>query len=382
MMLLAIIGMLMMLLALFYALIILGALSGLSIEKRDQLPPKTDKPFVTVIVPVRNEEYRVIQCMESLLQQDYLPDRFEVLISDDFSDDNTLEVVTGFVQNHPQFHCLIVMADSDQQSETGKKRAIARAVDVASGSLILTTDADTLQTPSWISSMVRCYSETGARMILGPVMFSDTPGVFGKMQTLEFLGIMGLTAGFASIGRPIMCNGANLCYEKQAFIELGGFDGNEQFASGDDQFLLWKMKQAFGRHSIHFTDDPDAIVTTLPEKGLRSFFRQRFRWVSKSRGYRDSTVLVVGAVNYLFQAMIPAGFLLGFLSPLYLYLAISLFCFKILVDFPLVYTMSRFFGKRHLLIWYIPAQLFQILYVTISGPMALLVRVRWKGRRV
>jgi cellulose synthase/poly-beta-1,6-N-acetylglucosamine synthase-like glycosyltransferase len=338
--------------------------------------------FVSVIVPVRNEEDRIVECLESLIAQDYPHTTFEVLISDDFSEDRTMEVVGSFIKNHPQFSWRYVKGDPEKGSESGKKMALARAINLASGSLILTTDADTQRGSSWISAMVKSYNETGAKMILGPVIFSETSRAFGKMQTLEFLGIMGLTAGFASLGRPIMCNGANLCYEKRAFLEVGGFTGNEQFTSGDDQFLLWKMKQAFGGDSIHFLDDRDAIVTTLPEHGLQSFLRQRFRWVSKSRGYRDSIVLLVGAVSYFFQAMILVCFFLGFLSPLYLFFAASLLCFKFLVDIPLIVAMARFFGKQHLLGWYIPAQLFQILYITISGPMALLVSVRWKGRRV
>ncbi len=382
MILLAIIGGLMMLLALLYAMILLGALSGLSLPLNKKSFQAVNDSFVSVIIPVRNEEDRIIECLESLISQDFPPTKFEVLVSDDFSEDRTMEVLESFTRNHPQLSWFFVKGNPEKGSESGKKMALARAIDLASGSLILTTDADTQHGSAWISAMVRSFNETGAKMILGPVMFLETSSVFGKLQTLEFLGIMGLTAGFAAIGRPIMCNGANLCYEKRAFLEVGGFNGNEQFASGDDQFLLWKMKQAFGGDAIHFLDDPDAIVTTLPEKSLQSFFRQRFRWVSKSRGYRDSMVLLVGAVNYLFQAMILTGFLLGFLSYLYLYLAVSLLCFKILVDFPLVFSMSRFFGKQHLLIWYIPAQIFQIIYVTISGPMALLVPVRWKGRRV
>ncbi len=379
---LAIIGGLMLLLALLYAIILLVALSGLSLSVRAKSQPVLNEPFVSVIIPVRNEGDRIIQCLESLILQDYPHGKFEVLISDDFSEERTLDVVNEFIQSHSHLTWIIVKGDPGQITTSGKKGAILRAIEIASGTLILTTDADTQHDPRWISSMALGYCETGAKMILGPVMFLDTKRVFGKLQTLEFLGVMGLTAGFTEIGRPIMCNGANLCYKKEAFYEVGGFSGNEQFASGDDQFLLWKIKQRFGGDSIRFLDDRDAIVTTLPEQGLQSFFRQRFRWISKSRGYHDSMVLAVGAVNYLFQAMIFAGFLLGFLSPLYLYMAVSLLCFKVLVDFPLVFFMARFFGKQHLWIWYIPAQLFQVIYVTISGPMAFLVPVHWKGRRV
>lgn len=381
-MLLVTIGILMMLLGLFYALIILAALTGLSLPGRNKAKEHSQDPFVSVIVPMRNEETRINDCLESLIFQEYPYEKYELIVSDDFSEDNTVDVVSAFIKSHPKFTCILAKGDPEKITFTGKKGAIARAVDIASGSLILTTDADTRHDPRWISSMVNGYAGTGAKMILGPVMFSETTMVFGKIQTLEFLGVMGLTAGFAGIGLPMMCNGANLLYEKSAFLEVEGYKGNEQYVSGDDQFLLWKFKQKYGAHSIHFLDTREAVVTTNPEPTIGSFLLQRFRWISKSRGYRDVLTLFVGAVTYLFQATIVGGCLLGFLSTLYLYLAFALFCFKILIDIPLVYPMARFFEKRHLVAWYIPAQLFQVVYVTVSVPLAFLFPVKWKGKRV
>ncbi len=378
----AIIGGVMMLLAFLYCVILLAALTGLSIPVGKTSRSGKPDPFVSVIVPARNEETRIMQCLNSLLLQDYHPEKFEVLISDDFSDDRTLEVIGNFVQSHGQLSCIVIKGDEGRSQDVGKKNALKRAIDKASGTIILTTDADTLHDPGWISSMVHYYCKTGAKMILGPVMFSEEKSLFQKMQTLEFLGIMGITAGFANIGYPVMCNGANLFYEKEVFQEVGGFEGNEQFPSGDDQFLLWKIRQKYGGHSIRFLDDRRAIVTTMAEKNPGLFFQQRLRWISKSRGYRDVTVLFTGAVSYLFPAMIFACFFLGFISPLYLYLAVSFMCFKILVDLPLLFSMARFFGKQQLWVWYIPAQIFQVMYVTVSGPLAFLIPVKWKGRKV
>ncbi len=128
--------------------------------------------------------------------------------------------------------------------------------------------------------------------------------------------------------------------------------------------------------------DPKAIVTTPGAKTLGAFFRQRLRWVSKSRGYRDGFVIFTGMVTYLYQATILAGFFLGFLAPVFLYLSVALLFFKILIDFPLVVSMACFFRKQQLLPWYIPAQIFQIFYVTLTAPLAFIVPVKWKGRKM
>jgi len=382
MILLVIIGGVMMVLAILYALILFGALSGLSLPTGISSSSEIPLPRVSVIVPARNEALRILPSLESLIAQNYPAGKVEVLISDDFSEDKTREIVEDFIRDHPGQNWKLVAGDPLRPQLKGKKAAITRAVELASGSLIFTTDADTLHTPSWISAMVQGYHQTGARMFLGPVMFSGHTGMFGAIQTLEFLGVMGLTAGFANLGLAIMCNGANLCYEKDAFEQAGGFQGYQGYASGDDQFLLWKIKHLYGGKAIRFSDDREAIITTLPASGVWEFFQQRFRWISKSRGYRDPLVLAIGMISYFFQMMILGGLFLGFLSPVYLYLTGLLFAFKLFVDLPLVFSMARFFGQRNVWVWYLPAQLFQVLYVTISAPLSFLIPVSWKGRQV
>ena len=378
---LLIIGGIMILLAILYAFILILAMSGIS---RLQIPTAgTPAPpiFTSIIIPVRNEEDTIAECLKSMIHQTISPKQFEVIISDDFSEDRTVAVVRSFIAEWPQYNWGIISGGEGEIGQSGKKGAINRAIQRAQGSIVVTTDADTHRSEKWLSSIMTYYQETGAKMILGPVAFNQEQTLFQKLQSLEFLGIMGVTAGLANQGMAVMCNGANLGYEKEAFHQSGGFGENKRFASGDDQFLLWTIKKRYGNRSIRFLLDQDAIVTTPGADNLRAFFNQRLRWVSKSRGYRDGFVLYTGVVTYLFQLALLAGFFLGFLSPIVLYLSVGLLLFKILIDFPLVFFMGRFFRKQRLWPWYIPAQIFQILYVTLTVPLAFIIPVKWKGRK-
>jgi len=379
---LVIIGGIMILLALLYTVILILALSGIALPQNPSSGIHISPSFISIIIPVRNEAKTIIECLKSIVHQKIAPEQFEVIISDDFSEDNTVPIVRSFIAEWPQYNWVIISGDEGKIGQPGKKGAIDHAIRRARGSLIVTTDADTHRGDQWLFSMIRYYRETGAKMILGPVVFDKEQTLFQKLQSLEFLGIMGITAGLANRGMAVMCNGANLGYEKEVFNQAGGFQGNERFASGDDQFLLWSIKRKYGGSAIRFLLDQEAIVTTPGAKSLGDFFSQRLRWVSKSRGYRDGFVLFTGVITYLYQAALLAGFFLGFLSPIFLYLSFALFFFKILVDFPLVFSMARFFGKQQLWPWYIPAQVFQIFYVTLTGPLAFIIPVKWKGRKI
>ncbi len=379
---LVIIGGAMILLALLYAVILILALSGIALPQSPFSGIHTPPPFISIIIPVRNEAETITGCLKSIIHQKIAPEQFEVIITDDFSEDNTVPMVRSFIAEWPQYNWVIIRGDEGKIGQPGKKGAIDLAIRRARGSLIVTTDADTHRGDQWLFSMIRYYQETGAKMILGPVVFDKEQTLFQKLQSLEFLGIMGITAGLAHRGMAVMCNGAHLGDEKEVFQQAGGFRGNERFASGDDQFLLSSIKRKYGGSAIRFLLDQEAIVTTPGAKSLGAFFMQRLRWVSKSRGYRDGFVLFTGVITYLYQAALLAGFFLGFLSPIFLYLSFALLFFKILIDFPLVFSMARFFGKKQLWPWYIPAQVFQIVYVTLTGPLAFIIPVKWKGRKI
>ena len=178
-----------------------------------------------------------------------------------------------------------------------------------------------------------------------------------------------------------MCNGASLAYRRTAFVETGGYVGNVQFASGDDQFLMAAVRKMYGKHSVVFNLDPAAVVSTGPEGTLKGFLNQRIRWVSKSRGYSDPVVIGVGMVTWFVHLFLLAGLAAGMLFPSMLWLSLGLWVVKMMAEFPMVWIMNRFFGKRKLLRYYLAAQAFQLVYVVFAGLLGLFLPYRWKGRK-
>lgn len=337
--------------------------------------------FVSVIIPVRNEASQVIRILEEMRKQDFPSDRLEVIVTDDFSEDDTIALATAFTVKHPGFPLLIVTPEPAGGEGPGKKRAMERAVKRATGNIILCTDADTTHGAGWAASMAAAFGREETRMVLGPVMLNRGHNLLQKIQSLEFMGIMGTTAGAANLGYPVMCNGANLGYRRSAFVDAGGYSSNLQFGSGDDQFLMNSVGKYYGRQAILFNHDPQAIVATDPEAALAGFLNQRVRWVSKSRGYRDPVVIAVGLSTWLVHFSLLAGIVSGLMWPEMLLVSLLLWIVKMAAEFPMVRRMTRFFENRELLGYYFVAQLFQLVYVTVVGMAGLFLPYRWKGRK-
>lgn len=355
------------------------------------LQMQAETTFVSVVVAARNEATRIGPLLEALAAQDHPRDKFEILVVDDHSEDGTADVVNQWIEKAsratgtahtldlkllsaaaleatpvhgapPAHGTTSANGATDSHGTTGgKKHALTLGIQQASGEVILTTDADCRPSPGWISGMARSFSTPVVKMVLGPVRLRGT-GMFGQLQELEFLSLMGITGGSAGLGNPVMGNGASLGFRRQAWLEAGGYASHTKFPSGDDVFLLHTVKkqrpQATGPEGkakpyVQFLKDRDAIVETEAVRGLRDFFRQRGRWAGKAGGYKDPFTLLTGGVVAGFNLLlvIYLVFLLVFpgMSTLWMLAAIAL---KALVDFLLLAATARFFNMSVRLAWF------------------------------
>jgi cellulose synthase/poly-beta-1,6-N-acetylglucosamine synthase-like glycosyltransferase len=352
----------------------------------------TDGPSITVIIPVRNEAANIGQLLNDLNQQTYA--RIDVIVADDSSTDNTRSIVGQYAQtaNFP----LRLLALTNEQTASPKKRAISQSIALAQSDLIITTDGDCRVGPGWLASFAAFYQQTGAKLISGPVTFSAgpsqvgpsqagpnrvKPSFFDALQTVEFSSLIGSGACTLTLGQPTMCNGANLCYEKRVFTEVGGFTGVDHLASGDDEFLMHKIARRYP-DGVRFLKSEAAIVSTEPHQSWRAFYNQRKRWASKWRAY-DSYVPTLLAVFIFLSNASPMLALLGwwldFLNGSMAGLVIGL---KLLPEFLFLRQILVFLQKRKA-VKYIPlTQLFYPIYVLFFGLVAQGKGYQWKGRQL
>ena len=334
---------------------------------------------VSIIIAARNEADTLGACLQSLAAQDYPKQLFEVIVVDDHSIDGTAGLVRNIISADPLRKLILLAADAGSQ---GKKSAVSKAMDYAAGEWIVTTDADCTMDKQWLSALMQDAGDPGLQMLLAPVVYSQEKSVFGQLQELEFMSLIASSAGAAGLGMPVMCNGANLAYRKNIFSQLNGYAHDQQFASGDDMFLMMKIRKACGSRAIRFVKSPLAIVTTKAAVTFSDFANQRLRWVSKSKGYRDAGVLMTALIVYTFSLCAFISLLAwaaGLIGP---WFPLTLFAVKILTDLPLMMAYSRFANRRGLMLWYVPMQFIYLFYVVLFGALGNVMQYRWKGREL
>ena len=350
-------------------------------------------PFVTVIVPARDESSFIETCLESILANDYPADRFEVIVVDDLSEDDTPDVVrqmvAQLVDGEDGKLQLLQMPENLQRTRAHKKRAIEKGISVARGDVIMTTDADCLVPTTWIRTVVDVFDDinvdpivnTITAFVSSPVLYRPKNNPLMHMQALEFLALVAAGAGAIGAGRPTICNGANVAYRKDVFESLGGFSGIDHLTSGDDELLMQKINDTTG-HRVRFCASHHAAVLTEPIHSFREFFQQRKRWASKGAHYPNKRLIAMLVGIYLFYFGLLVGALaLPFVAGLWLPMLVA-FGLKIVPEAALVWPACHHFGRSRLLVYFLPEQLLHIPYIVVLGAAGVFGKYEWKGRQL
>jgi cellulose synthase/poly-beta-1,6-N-acetylglucosamine synthase-like glycosyltransferase len=328
-------------------------------------------PKVSVIIAMRNEEAEILRLLSELKKQIYPTDKLEFILVNDHSTDATLALLEQEKMDNLQIVNMI-------PGEFGKKNAIAKAVQLAKGEIILASDADCSFTPYWVKTMASYFADENVKLVSGPVSYHKQKGVFQSLQTLEFVSLIASGAGAIGVANPIFCNGANMAYRTATFIELNNFE-NDTAASGDDVFLLHSIKAKYTK-SIAFANDSNATVLTDAVPTMKGFINQRKRWTAKSSGYKDRASIYASFLVLFVNLALFFLFVMHFLSADYFKLFILFYSIKSLVDVVLLYPALTFFNRKDLLKWIFPFEIFYSFYIVLIVVLSFTNTFEWKGR--
>jgi cellulose synthase/poly-beta-1,6-N-acetylglucosamine synthase-like glycosyltransferase len=272
--------------------------------RRAIVPPKVEDESVavTVILAVRNEEHCVKSVVQNLIEQNYR--NKEIIIVNDHSTDGTARELSKFdgIDGIKILHL--------EEGVVGKKAAIRYGEQIASGTLIVVTDADVVHPQGWLHRIVSCNSGKD-QLYGGAVLCQAGEGTFvERIQQIEFAAIARLNAGYSNLYQPISMNAANMAYSRDLVTRLHESDKYD-YPGGDDIFKLVTAQ----RYRIDTVFDSENPVFTAPEKTWSSFVNQRKRWISKARaypaGFMSGITAIIGA-GHIFQVIfLPALFVLS-----------------------------------------------------------------------
>jgi cellulose synthase/poly-beta-1,6-N-acetylglucosamine synthase-like glycosyltransferase len=366
-----------LLLTALYLLVLVYLIKGWANLKRPKTANSPPSTKVTILIAARNEEARINYTIDDILAQDYPKDLTEIIIVDDHSTDRTADIIRSYANRGVK----LLQLNEDKPLNSYKKKAIAKAIDMSTGDLMVATDADCRMGNKWLSSIVNYFETSGSVMISSPVAYFEERSLFEYMQTLEFAYLIGIGASFIGNKRASTCNGANLAYRKDVFYEVGGFKGIDDLASGDDELLLQKVAE---RHPgrIGFLKLREAIVYTHAKHTLNEFLQQRRRWASKSTKYKDKKIVALAVSIWLFNLSLLVNAGLGFYNIYFLKLFALQFVLKYLFELAFLVPITAFLkrtGLVALLLLLIPLHIIYFVYIGLMGNTRKYV---WKGRVV
>jgi glycosyltransferase involved in cell wall biosynthesis len=334
------------------------------------LPDHSGAPdlFITVLIPARNEAAGIDATLSAIHQCVYPRHLLEILVLNNGSTDQTAQIVQNWMDQHPDSPVSLV-----ELGNIGKKNAITEGVYRAKGSHIVCTDADCVPPKQWLRLIESAFIQHQPQLITAPVVLYSEQNLLEWFQSLDLLGLMGITGSGIHFKWQHMANGANMAYPKSTFYAVNGYEGNAHIPSGDDLFLVQKVAKQWPG-SVFFLKHADAAVKTKAMPNWPAFIRQRVRWGSKNVALPEWPVrlsllwvllvcisTVVFAVGICFDR--------GFVIPFGL-----LFVAKWMADVVFLGAMSRFFNKKEAMRWFIPAQVLHTLYIALIGFVSLVWR--------
>ncbi len=287
-----------------YYLFFLGQFAFLKHKKNSQ----KETP-VSVIICAKNEGENLKRFLPSITSQNY--SNFEIVLINDASHDDTLEVMQAFSSQHSNIK--IVDVENNEAFWGNKKYAITLGIKVAKYNHLLFTDADCKPVSKhWITEMCSHFTSKKT-IVLGYGAYSKIKNsLLNKIIRFETLITAVQYFSFAKVGTPYMGVGRNLAYTKTEFFNARGFMSHMKIRSGDDDLFI---NETANKSNIQICFSKNSFTKSIPEKTFKQWFKQKRRHISTAKFYQlkhKILLTLIYALNFLFWVLAVVLFLVQF----------------------------------------------------------------------
>ncbi|AWG21565.1 glycosyl transferase family 2 [Flavobacterium faecale] len=264
----------------------LGIFSNFAFAKAQKITPK--RIPVSVIVCAKNEEENALAFVPLLAEQNY-PD-FEIVLIDDASSDNTLEVFEAFEKQYENVR--LVKVQNNEAFWGNKKYALTLGIKSAKKDYLLFTDADCYPTSKdWITAMTSQFT-MHKTIVLGYGGYEKISKSFlNKIIRFETVLTAVQYLSWAKAGHPYMGVGRNLAYKKEEFFNVNGFINHIQIRSGDDDLFI---NEAAHSENTTIAYTPESFTYSKPKTTYKEWFIQKRRHVSTANHYKTIDKIQLG----------------------------------------------------------------------------------------
>ena len=235
---------------------------------------------ISIIVCAKNEEENVKNFIPILAEQNY-PD-FEIVLIDDASSDDTLEIFEAFEKQYSNVK--LVKVENNEAFWGNKKFALTLGIKAAKHEYLLFTDADCYpKSKDWITTMSSQFT-MNKTIVLGYGAYEKIANsFFNKIIRFETLLTATQYFGWAKIGKPYMGVGRNLAYKREEFFNVRGFMDHMKIRSGDDDLFI---NQAANSKNTTICFLPESFTYSKPKTCFKEWFTQKRRHVSTAKHYK------------------------------------------------------------------------------------------------
>lgn len=225
-------------------------------------------PFVSVIMPVFNEEKRVGKAIEAVLNQNYPDDCFELIVIDDASLDGTENILREFSKRYSNF---TIIKNIQNKGDSSSRNL---GVKMARGEIIATTDADDVVDKNWLVNISNNYMMNSSDALVGRSKVAFDNNNLSQRLISEHTIIVNngyfLTEIDPRYKINIRATGTNQSFKKKVFEQIGGY--NENLKRGMDVDILWRLVNS--GYQVDY--DTKMLVHVYTRESLKKTLIQRY----------------------------------------------------------------------------------------------------------
>ena len=250
-----------------------GFLYYMQVEKTGGRVPLKEYPMVSILVPAHNESIVISRTVRALLRFDYPKDKYEIIVINDNSTDDTEQKLQAIQREFPDRRLLVVSTDN-VVGGTGKSNALNIGFSLSKGSVIAIYDADNTPEPQALTILVENLMADPKRgAVIGKFRTRNrNASILTRFVNIETLAYQCMNqAGRYFYFKLCTIPGTNYVIRRSIIEEIGGWDPKALSEDTEISFRLYRM-------GYYIKQMPLAVTWEQEPHLLPVWFRQRTRW--------------------------------------------------------------------------------------------------------